>query len=262
MKSFRKTSFSVYLPDGTRCRGAYYPADSRPVGVYVHGFRSSVTHDKARYFLDHALQHGYSWVNFDLPCHGRSEGRFRDFRVSAALTALIEVIHQLRGAPIVLIGASMGAWLSMLAARKLANARGVHIGGAVLIAPAFDFIQHYFAAESDEVMRAWRSDGVRQFIDEYDHQPYQLEYAMVEDGLRHNLLEQPGKYDFPIRIFHGDQDEVAPISLTHRFKEMAAESDIVVQVIEGGDHALDPQLPLIAAEVGRLFHKVRVPEAV
>ena len=49
LKSFCKTSFSVYLPDGTRCRGAYYPGDCGSVEVYIHGFHSSVEHTKARF---------------------------------------------------------------------------------------------------------------------------------------------------------------------------------------------------------------------
>lgn len=262
MKSFRKTSFSVYLPDGTRCRGAYYPGDARLVGIHVHGFRSSSDGAKARFFLDHALQHGYGWANFDLPCHGRSEGGFREFRVSNALAALVEVIQQFRGVPVMLLGSSLGAWLSMLAARKLAKSAGVSIAGAVLIAPAFDFFDQYFQNEPAEAMRQWRRDGVRRFTDHYDGRPYELEYALVEDALRHNLLGRPGAYNFPIRIFHGSRDEIVPLSVSHRFKAMSAGSDIMLHVVEDGDHALNRQLPLIAAEVDRLFAKSRLPEVV
>lgn len=262
MKSFRKTSFSVYLPDGTRCRGAYYPGDSGLVGIHVHGFRSSVAHTKACFFVDHAVRQGYSWANFDLPCHGRSEGGFRAFRISTALAALIEVIHQFRGAPVMLLGSSMGAWLSMLAARKLANSAATVVAGAVLIAPAFDFFQHYFCNESADAMRQWRRDGVRRFTDHYDHQPYELEYAVVEDALAHGILERPGAFDFPIRIFHGERDEIVPIGLSHRFREVSAGADIKVHTIAGGDHALNGHLPLIAEAIDGMFEKSRMAEAV
>ncbi len=252
----------MYLPDGTRCRGAYYPGETGVVGIHVHGFRSSVEHTKARFFLDHALKRGYSWANFDLPCHGRSEGRFRDFRISNALAALIEVIQQFRGAPVVLLGSSMGAWLSLAAARKLANSSVVTIAGAVLIAPAFDFFEQYFRDEPEEAMQQWRRDGVRRFTDHYDGRSYELEYAVVADALRHNILERPGAYNFPIRIFHGSDDEVVPVSLSQRFKGLVPGGDIRVRVIEGGDHSLNDQLPLIAAGIDRLFAKSRVPEAV
>lgn len=261
MKSFRNTSFSVYLSDGTRCRGAYYPGDTRLVGIHVHGFRSSVNHTKVRFFLDHALQRGYSWCNFDLPCHGRSEGRFRAFRVSTALEALLEVIHRFRGASLMLLGSSMGGWLSMLAARKLAASQSAHIAGAVLIAPAFDFFAQSFQNEA-EVMREWRRDGVRRFTDYYDNRPYEMEYAVVEDSLRHSVLTRPSVYDFPVRIFHGDRDEIVPIGLSQRFKALSAGSDITVHTVEGGDHTLNRQLPLFAAEIDRMFEKVRASEAV
>lgn len=217
---------------------------------------------KARFFLNHALQRGYSWANFDLPCHGRSEGRFEEFRVSTALTAVIEVIQQFRGAPVMLLGASMGAWLSMAAARKLANSAHVDIAGAVLVAPAFDFFQQYFHNESADVMRQWRRDGVRRFFDHYDNRPYRLSYAVLQDGVRHNLLDRSGNYNFPIRIFHGDKDEIVPLGLSHRFQAMAPGSDIAVEVIEDGDHALTEHLARVATGIDGMFAQVKAPEAV
>ena len=262
MESFRNTSFSVYLADGSRCRGEFYPGDARPsgapVGVHIHGFRSSSAHTKARYFRDHAIARAYSWATFDLPCHGRSEGRFRAFRVSAALEAVLEVVHLFRPAPVLLLGSSLGGWLAMLAARKLAqqaHARNLqsNIAGAVLIAPAFDFFQHYYRAESPDAMQRWRRDGVRNFTDHYDHARYQLDYAAVTDGLAHGILEQPTAWDFPVRIFHGDHDEIAPIAHSRRFHEISADADVKLHTIPGGDHTLSAHLRRIAAEVDGMF---------
>ncbi|MDA8014688.1 MAG: alpha/beta hydrolase [Gammaproteobacteria bacterium] len=268
-RPFRQTSFSVYPPDGTRCRGTYCPGESRLVGIHVHGFRSSSAHRKAQFFLEHALQNGYGWVNFDLPCHGRSEGRFRDFRVSNALDALLELLAQFRGTPVMLLGSSMGAWLAMLAAqvmlkkaaRSRAKARAATIAGAVLIAPAFDFFRHYFQNQPPEVLRQWRRDGVRDFTDHYDGAPYQLDYAALEDGVRHSALERAVRYDFPIRIFHGARDEVVPLELSRQFQELSPEADINVRVIKNGGHSLDAHLNLIAAEVDNLFARARATAA-
>ncbi|MGR3913522.1 MAG: alpha/beta hydrolase [Gammaproteobacteria bacterium] len=265
MKSFRQTSFSVYPPDGTRCRGTYCAGESRLVGIHVHGFRSSSAHRKARFFLDHALMRGYGWVNFDLPCHGRSEGRFRDFRVSNALDALLEVIGQFRGVPVVLLGSSMGAWLAMLAAqvmlkkaaRSRAKSRAATLAGALLISPAFDFFMHYFQSQPGEVMRQWRRDGVRTFTDHYDGSPYQLDFAALEDGVRHSVMERALSCDFPVRIFHGARDEVVPLALSRQFQALSPDADINVRVIKNGDHTLNAHLDLIAAEVDTLFERAR-----
>lgn len=258
---FRKTNFSIYLPDGSRCRGAYYPGDTALVGIHVHGFRSSMNHAKAKFFLDHALQNGYSWSHFDLPCHGCSEGAFREFRISNGLAALLEVIRRFRGVPVMLLGVSMGAWLAMLAAQKLSNSAHANLVGAVLVAPAFDFLQYYFANEPPEVMQQWQKDGVRRFTDQYDQQSYELEYGVMDDGIQHSILKQPANYNFPIQIFHGDQDEVVPLQLSNEFKENSPNSDITLNVIAGGDHQLDAQRPRVAAEMDRMFAKFRVLES-
>ena len=250
--SFRKTSFSVYLPDGTRCRGAYYPGKPGVVGLHVHGFRSSVTHQKARFFVDHAVKNEYGWANYDLPCHGMSEGNFRSFRVSVALASLLEVLNELSAAPVVLLGSSIGAWLSMLAAKKLfstSRQRKITIAGAVLIAPAFDFVQQYLANQPKEAMMLWRKTGIRQFKDIYDNSSYELEYAVVNDGLSHNLLHRSVHWNFPVRIFHGDQDEVVPLASSQRFCKLAGDSDVTLHTIRGGDHSLSDHLPRIAKEL-------------
>jgi len=258
VKSHRDTSFSVYLSDGTRCRGAYFPGKTRLVGVYVHGFRSSVGHAKARFFRDHALARGYSWCHFDLPCHGRSEGRFRAFRISTALEAVLEVMQRLRGAKLLLLGSSMGAWLSMLAAQKVGG-RASRVAGAVLVAPAFDFLPQYFhdmlpgGQRASAALRAWKSAGARRFTDPYDAAHYDMEYAVLDDARRHSVLERPAAYHFPIRLFHGDQDEIVPISTSERFVAAAPNADIKLHTVAGGDHALSDHLPLFSAEVDRQF---------
>jgi len=249
-------SFSVYLSDGTRCRGAFFPGSTRLVGVYVHGFRSSVEHAKARFFLDHAVRRGYSWSHFDLPCHGRSEGRFRAFRISNALEALLEVMHKFRGAKLLLVGSSMGAWLSMLAAQR--QAARSSIAAAVLVAPAFDFLPQYFQnmlrGPPADALREWKLSGARRFTDPFDNnRPYEMEFDALEDARRHSVLERPAAYPFPIRMFHGDSDEVVPIDVCEQFLAGARDSDIKLHTVAGGDHTMAAQLPLFAAEVDRQF---------
>ncbi len=256
MSSFDKASFSVHPPGGIYCRGMYYPGTTNVIGIHVHGFRSSIDHSKAYFFRDHALKQGYTWVNFDLPCHGTSEGEFRRFQITDALAAVIDVIHKFRKNPIVLFGVSLGGWLSMLAARQLANSADIKIAGAVLVAPAFDFFAEFYEkSETEEALREWRLKGVRQFFDEDDNQPYELDYAVVEDGLKHNCLKDPICYDFPIQILHGDEDEIVPISLSHRFKALSGNSDVTLHVIKGGDHSLQTHAAQIASEIDRTFQK-------
>lgn len=255
MKSFRKTNFSVYLLDGARCRGAYYPGESEVLGLYIHGFRSSVAHRKSRFFLDHALQKGHSWANFDLPCHGRSEGLFQEFRLSDALEAVLAVLEELRDVPVLMVGSSMGAWLAMLAAQKLARstrAKNV-ITGALLIAPAFDFFKHYFQNRPPEELVDWQRKRVRRFVDPYDNRPYDLDYRVLRDAQKFTLLESPAQWEFPVRIYHGTQDEVAPVAHSRKFRELAKKSDVRLYEVDGGDHSLDAYLPRVAAAVDRMF---------
>ena len=268
-RPFRQTSFSVYPPDGTRCRGTYCPGESRLVGIHVHGFRSSSAHRKAQFFWSTRCRTATAGSILICPATGAARGGSAISACPTHWDALLELLAQFRGTPVMLLGSSMGAWLAMLAAqvmlkkaaRSRAKARTATIAGAVLIAPAFDFFRHYFQNQPPEVLRQWRRDGVRDFTDHYDGAPYQLDYAALEDGVRHSALERAARYDLPIRIFHGARDEVVPLELSRQFQELSPDADINVRVIKNGGHSLDAHLNLIAAEVDNLFARARATAA-
>lgn len=249
----------ITLPDGLRIHCEYYPAASELVCVNVHGFRSSVAHHKARFFRQHASENNYSWVHFDLPCHGMSQGAFREFRMSKAMAALYEVVSFFAGKPLLLLGSSLGGWLTAAAVREFGGE--ANIKAAVLLAPAFDFINHYFIDNPDistqQELQRWKEAGVRDFYDHYDEQNYQLEYDVIADGLQYNLLNAPGEFNFPITIFHGDQDEIIPLRLSERFVAKAKVEGRVggadLRVIKNADHSLEPHWGLIAERIDEIY---------
>src|SRR6185369_15463113 len=71
--------------------------------------------------------------------HGSSGGRFEDGTISRWLEEAEAVFDAFTSDPQVLVGSSMGGWLALLLARRLAErGDGDRLQGMVLLAPAVD----------------------------------------------------------------------------------------------------------------------------
>src|ERR1700742_4086087 len=80
---------------------------------------------------------GHAFLCFDYLGHGQSSGRFEDGTIGRWLDDSLAAIDALTAGRLVLVGSSMGGWLSLLAAR----ARPERMAGLVLIAAAPDFTE-------------------------------------------------------------------------------------------------------------------------
>ena len=116
-------------PDGNTI--AYCGRAGRgPTVVFLGGFRSDMTGTKAMALDDWARKAGRAYLRFDYLGHGQSSGRFEDGTIGRWLDDSLAAIDRLTSGQLVLVGSSMGGWLSLL----VALARRERIAGLVLIA--------------------------------------------------------------------------------------------------------------------------------
>jgi pimeloyl-ACP methyl ester carboxylesterase len=217
------------------------------LGVFVHGFRSDANGTKSLAFADHARRRGYSWLRADLRGHGRSDGSFRDFRLSALLDDVLALLDRFPGRPAVLVGSSMGGWLAALAAERRPQVRAL-----LLLAPAFNFVQDQLGRLPDAELAAWRREGRRRFAD--DAGPgYELEYGVLEDAQPFDCLHRAVPLACPVRIVHGARDDVVPVSVSRAFARACRAPEFELTEIPDGDHRLHAALPLACGAIDDLW---------
>src|SRR3569623_136004 len=123
-------------PDGNTV--AFAKIDGRePTVVFLGGFRSDMTGTKAVALEGWARQSGRAYLRFDYLGHGQSSGRFEDGTIGRWLDDSLAVIDAKTTGKLVLVGSSMGGWLSLLTALR----RPERLAGLVLIAAAPDFTE-------------------------------------------------------------------------------------------------------------------------
>ena len=103
--------------------------------VFLPGFRSDMTGDKATALAAFCAEQGHAMLRFDYSGHGASGGRFEDGTIGVWTTDALAAIDRLTEGPLVLVGSSMGGWIALLCAL----ARRDRVAALVGIAAAPDF---------------------------------------------------------------------------------------------------------------------------
>ncbi len=221
-------------PDGEDL--AWRRIDGRgPCIVWLGGFRSDMAGTKAQALADWAQAQGRAFLRFDYFGHGESSGDFLRGSISRWRQDALAVIDRLTEGPLVLVGSSMGGWLSVLAA----VARPDRIKALALIAPAPDFTEALMKpALSAEALSALARDGV--WIEPSDHDPagYPITRMLLEDGARWSVLPGPLGFRGPVRILQGARDESVPWTHAHELVDALESPNVVFTLVKDGDHRL------------------------
>lgn len=209
-----------------------------PATIWLGGFKSDMASTKAEVIADWAAKNGRANVRFDYSGHGLSDGKFEDGTISAWLEDALAVIRANGGEAPILVGSSMGGWLSLLAGRALL-AEQKALSGLVLIAPAADFTEELMWNKFPaEIRSAIDRDGVYHHPSEYSEIPTPITRALIEDGRHHKVLGAPLRIGAPIKILQGMQDPDVPWQHVTKLVEHLAEDDVTVTMIRDGDHRL------------------------
>lgn len=226
-------------------------AGQGPGVLFLGGFKSDMRGSKAEYLADWARRTGHAFLRFDYSGHGESDGDFEAGSIGDWFADALAVIDALTEGPQVLIGSSMGGWISLLCAR----ARPQRVAGLIGIAAAPDFTKNGYWASLDEPTRTeLMTAGRIELPSEYDDGPYVITRRLIEDGQDHLVLESPLELPFPVRLFQGTADADVPLDWALRLLDHAQGPDMRLMLVKAADHRFSsPEcLALIEAAAAEL----------
>lgn len=223
-------------PQGRRIaynQSAGHRSDGRPGVVFLGGFKSDMGGTKAVHLEAWAKAQGRAFLRFDYSGHGESSGDFLDGCIGDWFTDALCAITTLTSGPQVLVGSSMGGWISLLVTRTIPD----RIAGFVGIAPAPDFTEDSMWERFTEEQR--QDLATKGFVSEpsdYAPEPYILTAKLIEDGRNHLVLRTPLSLPFPVRILQGTADTDVPPSVALRLLDHAQCPDAQLLLVKGADH--------------------------
>jgi pimeloyl-ACP methyl ester carboxylesterase len=219
-----------------------------PGVVFLGGFNSDMEGSKARFLQDWAQSRGRAFLRFDYSGHGVSDGDFEqgcigDWRDDARAV----ILAQTEG-PQILVGSSMGGWISLLLAREMPD----RIAGLVTIAAAPDFTTITWADELNDAQREdIQTKGRTELPSDYADQPYVFTRRLFEDGTNQRVMTSPLHLPFPTRLLQGTADKDVLPQVAVNLLNHTTGPDIRLTLVKDADHRFStpPLLALIAAAI-------------
>ena len=219
-------------PQGRRI--AYHRTEGQGAGiVFLGGFRSDMTGTKAVFLEDWARSQGRPFLRFDYSGHGASSGDFLDGCIGDWAEDALAAVTALTTGPQVLVGSSMGGWISLLLCKAIPE----RVKGLVGIAAAPDFTEDSMWNGFTEAERArLMSEGRVEQPSDYSPEPYVITRRLIEDGRKRLVLRDPLPLPFPVRLLQGTADVDVPPAVALRLLDHATGPDIRLILVKGADH--------------------------
>ena len=188
-------------PDGNTVAYATTPGRA-PTVAFLGGFRSDMTGTKAMALEAWAAKTGRAYLRFDYLGHGQSSGRFEDGTIGRWLDDSLAVIDRLTIGKLVLVGSSMGGWLS--------------------------------PADRATLER----DGRLERPSQYSPEPSVFTFKLIEEGRNHLLLDKKLSLPCRVRLLHGQSDPDVPWEYSLQIAAHLEAPEVITTLIKGGDHRL------------------------
>ncbi|NJO67708.1 MAG: alpha/beta hydrolase [Rhodospirillales bacterium] len=239
---------------------AYYESPGKTPGVvFLTGYKSDMTGQKAVHLEAFCRARGQAFVRFDYYGHGASSGNFVDGTIGRWRDDTVRVLDELTAGPQVLVGSSLGGWIMLLTALV----RPARVAGMIGIAAAPDFTEDLLPpllTPSDRVVLD--EGGIVNLSSAYDPEPTPINKRFLDNGREHLLLLNDIALDCPVRLIHGMQDPDVPWQTSLRLLERLRSADVELTLLKNGDHRLsmDDDLQRLSGALEQLLNHL-TPEA-
>ncbi|TXS96068.1 alpha/beta hydrolase [Parahaliea maris] len=230
----KETELELAGPGGRRLACLHLPGTG-PGVLFCAGFNSDMMGLKAQALAGWCAARGQQFTRFDYSGHGDSSGEFAEGTIGAWFEDTLAVLDSVTRGPQVLVGSSMGGWLSLLTAL----ARPTRVVGLLGIAPAPDFTARLYRDRLSDAQREQLArQGYCQLPSEYGDEPYTISRTLIEEAQQHFLLEREIDLDIPVLLLQGQRDEAVPWTLALDLMAKIRSPEVEVQLVKNGDHRL------------------------
>lgn len=225
------TAHFFETPEGRRI--AYHKTEGKAPGVvFLGGFMSDMEGTKALALEAWAKSEGRAFLRFDYSGHGQSSGAFTDGAIGDWASDARSAIQALTDGPQILVGSSMGGWISAILSRHIPEI----IAGFVGIAAAPDFTEDSMWRDfSDDERAQLMEEGIVHIPSDYGD-PYPITRRLIEDGRENLVLRAPLVMPFPVRLLQGTADADVERQVALNLLDHIEGADVRLTLVKGADH--------------------------
>ena len=202
--------------------------------VFLHGFMSDLEGNKPKAFYEFAKKNNLGFLALEYSGHGKSYGKFIDGNISSWSKDVKILIKKIvRNNKMILIGSSMGSWISLNQFKYFKK----KICGFLGIGSAPEFLEHLMWKKFS--IRK-KKEIVKKGIINLKHGDYEypITYQLIKDGRKNKILNKKINQNIKVTMIHGSKDKSVPVIYSKKILEIFKSKKKKLVIIKNGDHSL------------------------
>jgi uncharacterized protein len=222
--------------------------------VFLHGFMSNIEGEKPKAFFRYTKKNKLGFLTFEYSGHGKSSGKFTNGNISKWSKEIKIAIKKIvKKNDFILVGSSMGAWLSLNQFKYFKD----QIKGFLGIGSAPEFLENLMWKKFTKKMK---NETIKKGIYNLKHGNYEypLSYQLLKDGRKNKILHKKINSKINVTMIHGGKDEVVPQSYSKKVLKIFNKAQKKLIIIKNGDHSLSSKrgLKKIILELNKIVSNI------
>lgn len=201
--------------------------------VFLCGYRSDKNGTKALFIEKLRKKIGFEYLRFDYSGHGNSTGEIDKLLMSDWINESKILIERLTNYPLLLIGSSMGGWISFYLSLILKK----KILAIVGIAAAPDFTMR-IEKELDKTKEKLIVKS------EYSNDPYIFTKKFIDDSKKFLLLKRNTKIKYKSTLLYGLEDKSVGIDSQIELLKRLGHEEASLTILKNSDHRMSSEKDL------------------
>ena len=202
--------------------------------IFLHGFMSNIEGEKPRAIFKYTKKNKLGFLALEYSGHGKSSGKFTDGNISSWSKEIEITIKKIvKKNNFILVGSSMGAWLSLNQFKMFKN----QIKGFLGIGSAPEFLENLMWKKfSKKIKKETIKNGIYNL--KHGKYEYPITYQLIKDGRKNKILNKKINLNINVTMIHGQRDEVVPIIYSKKVLNIFKKAKKKLMIIKNGDHSL------------------------
>ena len=215
--------------------------------IFLPGFQSDIDGKKPQAFRKYAVKNKLGFLAIEYSGHGKSSGKFTKGNISEWTNDTKNSIKKIvKKNNFILIGSSMGAWISLNQFKYFKN----QILGFVGIGSAPEFLDRLMWKQfTKKIKKEIKLKGVsiiKRTESKFTQKQYEypVTYQLIKDGRKNKVLSKKINSKIYVTMIHGKDDELVPVLFSRKVLSLFSHAKKKLVVIKNGDHSLSDKNPL------------------
>jgi len=222
--------------------------------VFLHGFMSDLEGEKPLNFQKFCKKKRLGFLGIEYSGHGKSSGKFTNGNISQWTNEVKLTIKKIvKKNNFILVGSSMGAWLSINQFKFFKN----QIKGFLGIGSAPEFLERLMWKKFTKKMKnETKKKGIYNL--KHGNYEYPIAYQLIKDGRKNKVFNKKIKSKIYLTMLHGSKDEVVPIIYSKKILKLFKNAKKKMIIIKNGDHSLSSKknLKKINSELNKIVSNI------